>query len=157
MARILILLDSVKWGHWRSLLNMSIQEWLFSVSSLAHHVFLEALSTVNLGHGWSLRREHVCLFLLFTPFLSELTVEVISVHLQDVICWHCLNEWRQTFVSFRTPQEFDVVHHNPVKRWLPEVCLSSKWRYKHRSKGSISSTSWKVTGRPRSIPSSTWE
>lgn len=158
MAHVLVLLDSAKQGHWRFLLNMSVQESDCSSCPRLLTMFSPGplLAPVNTGHGWSMRRKHACLFLLFTPFLSELTedkcvtVEVINVHFQDMIYWHFLSERRQTFVSFRTPREFSVMHHNLVKRWLPEAYCSCEWCSQHRGKDSIA-------GRLGLIPTKTWE
>lgn len=123
MAHILVLLDSAKQGHWRFLLNVSVQESDCSSCPRLLTMFSPGplLAPVNTGHGWSMRRKHACLFLLFTPFLSELTedkcvtVEVINVHFQDMIYWHFLSERRQTFVSFRTSSGIQCYAPQPSK------------------------------------------
>lgn len=160
MAHILVLLDSAKQGRWRTFLSMSIQESDYDLPTK----FPEALSRLLLirdkAGAWG---GSMCLSLLFILFLSELTgdkcviAEVINVHLQDMIYWHCLSEWRQTFASFRTPREFSVIHHTSKRRWPPEVHLSSQWCYQHRGEDSISSIAWKITGRSGWIPSRVWE
>lgn len=124
MAHILVLLDSAKQGHWRFLLNVSVQESDCSSCPRLLTMFSPGplLAPVNTGHGWSMRRKHACLFLLFTPFLSGLTedkcvtVEVINVHFQDMIYWHFLSERRQTFVSFRTSSGIQCYAPQPSKK-----------------------------------------